>query len=75
MVATRKEVVEAVSSKVIVDEARNGLDGDSFIVDVDGDRLRGITVDIEDAATSMEWGEMEAALLHGVDVACSESKM
>jgi hypothetical protein len=47
-------VVVAVSSKVIVDEAGNGSDGDSFIVDGDGDRLRGIIVDIEDAATSME---------------------
>jgi hypothetical protein len=32
------------------------LKGDDVIVDVDGDTLRGITVDIEDALTSMmEW--------------------
>ena len=38
------DCVGQVNTAIIVDEAGNGLKGDSVIVDVDGDTLRGITV-------------------------------
>jgi hypothetical protein len=47
-----------VNTAIIVDEAGDGLKGDGVIVDGDGDTvtLKGITVGIEDALTSMlEW--------------------
>ena len=50
------DCVGQVNAVIIVDEAGDGLKGGGVIVDVDGDTLRGITLDIEHALTSiMEW--------------------
>lgn len=47
------DCVGQINAAIIVDEAGDGLKGDGVIVNVDGDILRRITVDIEDALTSM----------------------